>query len=338
MSRGRHQQLGFLRRRPHARRGIGILSLVLAVLTVGLAVGINPASAQYATGGSGLYKGTIDWFEWGSAGQSIPAGGTTRTNTRTIAGQTLATTCTISNIQGDQGGLQTYRPGTWVGDALDNLYNVGGANTSNQLVNGLANSVYGDTVGFHFACSATLDGVPIPLQGLVMGDAEASNTWVNDPAANEYIQATPDQAGTVWRVIDRYGDCATSADATLTGNTLRLAPDGLECVGIDGTPGPMAVAFMDGATSASVELKGGGHTAIALGVVLQTDFGDAPASYGAAGSIIDPGWQGGTVPAGTTNVSSTSFTLGTPKAPSLMLGSSIDSEAAPPVLERRERR
>ncbi len=42
-------------------------------------------------------------------------------------------------------------------------------------------------------------------------------------------------------------------------------------------PGPSAIAFMDGTTSATnVTVKGGGRSAIALGVSLNMDFGDAP--------------------------------------------------------------
>ncbi|MBQ3358697.1 MAG: hypothetical protein IJG47_07340, partial [Microbacterium sp.] len=86
-----------------------------------------PASATYATGGEGLYTGSIDWFEWGEDDQLIPAEGLTRTNTRVVAGQTISTTCTLSNITGND-DLRSYRSGDWRGDALDNLYNVGGIN------------------------------------------------------------------------------------------------------------------------------------------------------------------------------------------------------------------
>ncbi|HZU94221.1 MAG TPA: GEVED domain-containing protein, partial [Microbacterium sp.] len=62
--------------------------------------------------------------------------------------------------------------------------------------------------------------------------------------------------------------------------------------------------------------------------VLQADFGDAPASYGAAGAIYNPQWNGGALtPGQTTNVSTDAFTLATPGAPAIQLGSQIDSEA-----------
>lgn len=53
---------------------------------------------------------------------------------------------------------------------------------------------------------------------------------------------------------------------------------------------------MDGATSATdVTVRGGGKGAIALGVMVQFDFGDAPASYGEV-VPADPTTGGGTEP------------------------------------------
>src|SRR5690606_23170667 len=109
-----------------------------------------PASARYASGGSGLYQGSIDWFEWGAAGQTISNGAVT--NTRTVAGAQLATTCVISNLSGQ---AEAYRSGTWQGDGLDNLYNIG---AGNQLTSGIATRTNGTIVSFDFNCSATLAG------------------------------------------------------------------------------------------------------------------------------------------------------------------------------------
>ncbi|HEY0117929.1 MAG TPA: CshA/CshB family fibrillar adhesin-related protein [Cellulomonas sp.] len=301
----------------------GLAAVAVPVVTAA------PALAQYATGGTGLYRASIDWFEWGTHGQSIPAGGLTRTNSRSVGGgQTLATTCTLSNVSGE---LQAYRSGTWVGDALDDLYNVGGSGASNQMVTGISNAVHRSYASFRFACSATLDGVPVPLQGLVVADAEASNTVVpslGSPA--EYMEARPEQAAT-WRVIDRYrgAGCTTNTRAILSSDgTMRFTPDGLECAGTTGGAGPMAVGFMEGATSARVGLQGGGLSAVALGVVLQADFGDAPASYGAAGALFEPSWQGGTLAVGTTALSGPSFVLGVPGQPKTRLGAIVDADVS----------
>ncbi|WP_130509838.1 CshA/CshB family fibrillar adhesin-related protein [Krasilnikovia cinnamomea] len=294
-----------------------LLCVVVAVLVVGSAPA--PVWARYATGGSGLYRGSIDWFEWGNAGDAIPAGGLTKTNTRTVAGKSLDTTCVMSNVVG---AISAYRPGNYVGDALDDLYNIGGTGTSNELISGLANATAAATVSFDFSCAVTYDGQVVPLRGLVMADAEQTNT-------GEYVQATPGQAAT-WRVIDRFRSCGTSAtQATLAGDgTLRL--DSLSGTPCAGGTGPTVVGFMDGATSAHVEVKGGGKSAVAVGAVLDADFGDAPTSYGQAGAFFDPAWQGGTVPVGATDVSTNGFTLGTPAQGSgPRLGALIDAESSP---------
>lgn len=300
---------------------------IVGTLVVGLTVAVSltaaaPAQAVYAEGGDGLYKGSIDWFEWSDTpNQTIPAEGMTVTNTRTIAGQNLATTCTISEIAGVLG---TYRPGQYGGDALDDLYNVGGTGNANQMIIGLSNRVGATLVSFDVACSATLDGVSIALQGLVFADAETSTA-----VQGEYIEAVPSEPAT-WRVIDRYrsAGCTTSTQAIVGANgSLRFAPNGFHCLSAGGGAGPMAVGFMEGATSARIAVKGGGVSAVALGVVLQADFGDAPASYGEAGALFEPTWSGGEVGVGTTPVSGTDFVLGTPDQPNTRLGATVDADS-----------
>lgn len=279
-----------------------------------------PASATYAEGGDGLYRGSIDWMEWGASNTPIVNGSVAET-TRVIGGQTLKTTCTIDGVSGN---VKAYRSGDYRGDAIDNLYNIGGAGTANQMVYGLANTDNGATVSFRFSCATTLDGRAVPLSGLVVADAESSNL-----RQGEYIQADPDETSASWRIIERARNCATSVNATLqSGGQLRLSPDADQCSQRADGYGPIAIGFMEGATGASVQMKGGGRTAIALGVMLDADFGDAPESYGEAGALLDRDWQGGSVPIGTTNVSDDAFTLATPGAPALRLGASVDAESS----------
>ena len=148
-----------------------------------------------------------------------------------------------------------------------------------------------------------------------MADAEQSGS-------NEYVQATI-PAGGDWRLIDRIrtGTCSADTAVTRTGQTLRMTGPAVPC----GT-GPDAIAFMDGATSADVQLKGGGKSAIALGVMLFNDFGDAPASYGDAGALYAPAFAGGTVPQGASTVFGA--TLNTPTQPVTRLGATVDSESS----------
>lgn len=293
-------------------------ALAACLVTAGIGVALaSPAQARYATGGAGLYKGNIDWFEWGTDGSAIPAAGTTKTNTRTIGGATLATTCAIGTVSG--GGLRVYRSGDFGGDSHDDLYNIGGANGANTLVDGLANTTDGQTINFSFSCSATLNGTPVALGGLVMADAEQS-------ASNEFVQATI-PAGATWRIIDRFrsSGCTSSTGASLdaSGQTLKLAGPAADC----GT-GPSVTAFMDGATSADVVVKGGGRSAIALGVVLSADFGDAPASYGDDAALLSPTWSGGTLTPGTSAaVSDDSFALATLNSPTPRLGATVSGDS-----------
>ncbi|MEL7978094.1 CshA/CshB family fibrillar adhesin-related protein [Isoptericola sp. F-RaC21] len=320
------RERGAPRRRTAAGVALALVAApsVVVTATVAEVATAPPAAATFATGGDGLYKGAIDWFDFDTAGRQIVEG-ETDTTTRTIGDQELVTTCTLSDLDGE---IQTYRPGTWRGDGLDDLYNVGGPDNANTLVNGIANTNNAATVAFDFDCDVTLDGEPVPVGGLVFADAESSNL-----RQGEFVAATTDEDVT-WRVIDRYRTCDTSVLAWLENDRLQLGPDADQCSDVQPVDelgeGPMAVGFMEGATGARVELKGGGTSAVAVGVMLQTDFGDAPESYGSAGALNQPSWQGGEITPNTqgsqTNVSDDSFTLGTPQEPVLRLGDLIDSE------------
>ncbi|PZQ43459.1 MAG: hypothetical protein DI570_29160, partial [Phenylobacterium zucineum] len=91
---------------------------------------------------------------------------------------------------------------------------------------------------------------------------------------------------------------------------------------------------MDGVTSATdVTISGGGLSAIALGVALNLDFGDAPSSYGEAGAALQVGYTGGDVPITTGTLDQNrgtpvfgSILLANTVQPSLRLGSSVDPE------------
>lgn len=312
---------GEVRKRSLLRNSLYALVLtvcaLLAVPTLA-PTAIPAADAAFAPGGSGLYKGTIDWMEWGAAGDLIPATGKTTSSTRVVAGQSLMTSCTLTSMSGQ---VEAYRSGTWRGDALDDLYNRGGTGTSNQLIYGLSNRVDKALVGFNVDCNATLDGVAVPLSGLVVADAESSGS-------TEYITATPSPATAAWRIIERYRtpNCQTTLEAKLgAGQQLTLQPNGPEC-----TSGPMAIAYMDGAKSAAISLKGAGKSAVAIGVVLETDFGDAPVSYRSAGALFSPSWTNSTLnplKTGTTDVFG-SMALSVPTQPKTRLGAITDSDIA----------
>lgn len=354
---------GSLSRRTRARRGSRLaaaLGAAVALVAGSLVVAAplltpEPAQAVFAEGGEGKYRSSIDWFSFGEEGQIVPSadGTVSYSNDRVVGHHTLRTTCTIGNIveavptPGAQ-PLSTYRSGWYQGDGLSQLYNIGGAGWSNQLVNGITNTTSGANVKFRILCGdEILDeggarSTPIELQGLVVADAESSNEASGefievDPITNTAMAGAAEPAmGATWRVIDRYrpAACATNIYAAVDAaqNGLRFQPSGNECIGLpEGDPGkgpgPMAMGFMEGATSADVTLNGGGSSAVAIGMVIDTDFGDAPESYGEAGALFSPTWSGGEIPLGTGSyVSGDDFVLGTPGEPAQKLGTRIDSE------------
>nr|WP_314933249.1 CshA/CshB family fibrillar adhesin-related protein [Actinomyces oris] len=178
-------------------------------------------------------------------------------------------------------------------------------------------------ISFDVSCSAAVqapDGssTPVALNGLVFADAEASNPGsTNDPFDGEWIQAeVPSNQRVTWRLLDggRSSNCTDTRGGTgrpvttratfSNGNrTLRLDNTAQECVyqngggysKPNGIGGPAVSMFMEGATSATITMQGSGYSAVALGLVLVTDFGDAPVSYGSASALLQPRWDGGEV-------------------------------------------
>lgn len=306
----------------------------------------GPAQAQFATGGGGTYRNQIVWFSWGAHGTSIPQTGTTVTNTTVVAGQFLRVTCTISGINGNQADpdLVAYRPGSWRGDIFDDLYYTGtGAGTSNTLVVGLSNRTGGTrnpagtsgtlaTAAGLVSCFATFgptNSAADPgytIRGLVVADAEQSSGTQGE---NVSAQGT---AGSVWRLIERASTCgqggATTNHNPATSLLILNGGTGLGCVTpAGGAAGPAGVAFLDGATSMSFAMAGGGTSALALGVmVFVGDMGDAPASYGSALHLPQFTFSGGVPTTGTAGLYS--YNLATLAVPSLRLGATVDTELA----------
>ncbi|MDR3107806.1 MAG: CshA/CshB family fibrillar adhesin-related protein, partial [Bifidobacteriaceae bacterium] len=323
---------------------VAVLAICCPLITV---VNDRPAAASFAAGGEGRFRGVIDWFEWGKAvGDPILPG--TVTNERYEGDTKIITRCTISetitSALGHAQPLRVKRPGSWRKDGFDNLYNVGGTDNNNQMMVGIANTQDADQVGFDVSCSMVLkvDGddteIPVKLPGLVVSDAEASGN-----ALGEWMEAKPlDPGFKTWRVIDRYRgqNCSVSTIARVSADqTMRMSPTSANECDAQETPvnsgvyvggGPTAVAFMEGSTSAHVAIKGGGTSAVAIGVVSIIDWADAPESYGAAGVLAFPPWSGGELPVGETDLYAAGFQLANLLTPEVRLGSLVDGEELPP--------
>ncbi|QIK62203.1 DUF11 domain-containing protein [Leucobacter viscericola] len=307
------------RRRGNAA-AVRLFGAALAVFTLFFAP-VAPAQATYADAGDGQHRGAVDWIEWGSDKTPI-VNGSVSSSTRTLNNKPLTITCTASEVEGR---AEAYRSGRWKGDALPILYSKG-STRENTLVAGIANTVDGTTVRFHLDCAASYGGERVPINGLVISDAESNNA-----GQGEYVSARPSGTAT-WRLLDRARNegCTAATRAQLSAEgMLKLDSDGPECTYQNGSwRGPVATAFMEGATSASFELKGGGRSAIAIGVVLASDFGDAPESYGDAGAFIHQEWSGGIIPVGTSNLFE-DVALADTTSGDVALGEIIDAEDSP---------
>ena len=230
-------------------------------------------------------------------------------------------------------GIQVeYKPGSWWGDGLARLYNDGrnysagvakNPNvTSSNLPLGIANLQDASTHQLKIDCQAyvvtsstqprkaDLENFPnkteVPMEGMVFADAEASN-W-SAQGSQEYISVAPEPSNPGQNVSyylmesARTAGCTTNSwvgvldisTASGTRRGLKLRPDAGECsYQISRGYGPSSVMFISNSKSGYVEIHGGGNSAVALGVVSYIDLGDAPATYGAAGSVFQPLWSGG---------------------------------------------
>lgn len=311
-----------------------VLSLILS--TIGLAMlGVGDAKAQYATGGSSTYRSSVFWVDWGNPGENVFGGRTVtrgfNVGTPATAANRLDITCTLSGATSTGAStLSVYTPGTWQGDGLDELYNIGGNQPGtganpNTLSIGLAtpNSA---TIGFDFTCSATLGGAPFTLPGLVFADAENSG-------GAEYVGIQVPSA-TIVRVIDQISQCGVNAGVTvIAGATkeIRFGAGGSGSCEGNATPGlragPDLVGYVEGVSSGRVVASGGGVSAVAVGVFLEIDYSEAiPASYGIAAHVLPFTWTGGLAATGT-SYNTVPSNLATRQYPAPKLGANVLPDA-----------
>ncbi|MEG1234989.1 MAG: CshA/CshB family fibrillar adhesin-related protein, partial [Acinetobacter sp.] len=242
-------------------------------------------AAAYATGGTGKYKNEILWLTWGGGtngthGVNIQNGNSSSASIAVSATQNLNVTCTINNIVNR---IQSYRPGGYpAGDRLDYLYNIGGTAGANRLISGIVNTDNAAAVSFDITCVTTVGGTAFNAQGFVIADAESM-------AASESFEGTGNGQ---WYLIDKFVDpSATPSNYSLSSSagsnrTLRITTT-------QGDAKQSAVTFLKFATPAASQtmnfrLKGGGKTAMAIGLVVPyADFSDAPQSYDSAMHVVD---------------------------------------------------
>lgn len=246
-------------------------------------------TAAYATGGDSPYIDKVLWLTWGSTNQTtdpygkkeqpINVGSKSYASIHLGGNSYLCVETEITSISG--GEVESYIPGEYIGDSLDKLYNIGGIGKENKLVAGIINKNHGATSTLTLRAKAFINGKPIRISGLVVADGESL-------ASGEYIYAV---AKGSWSIVDirknlRAGDYRI-AKRNLENYQQKMEFQG----GNDSNTG--AVSFLtfnayaydteeNGfAVEFSTTLKGGGKTALAIGLLTpNADLGDAPASYG----------------------------------------------------------
>lgn len=253
-------------------------------------------TASFATSGSSPYIDDVLWLTWGSNNQGdfpygrhdqpLSVGTKSRASIDLGGGRFL---CIEAEIISIDGAVNSYAPGNFSGDYLDDLYNIGGTGSSNQLVSGIANRTEDRSPKMVIKCSATLDGQPIRLAGLVVADAESLN------GSGEYIYTTADGEWTLVEVKKNIGQSSYEVRKEIVfqnGNPSSRRTMKFLKGNDDNT---MAVSFLkfnesayskassnpDFSVTIDVDFRGGGKTAIALGLLPpDVDGGDAPESYG----------------------------------------------------------
>ena len=255
------------------------------------------AQAVKATGGSGLYKQDIYWLTFTDLASGLAAGSSA---TRSFQVGRIVVNVVIDNIafsgEVNSGSLSDvrlvgYRPGVWFADGMDDLYNIGGAGIVNALANGLSINTQGNTgnggapleAKFRIRAYATLNSLPIDL-ALLFANAESDD-------GSEYEQVSTN--GSAWQLLEkRVNDTNQEQRITFSSaNTVARMAIGGGNVGI-------LYSKRENTTSANpliseVEMLCGGNSAIALGLMLTSDSGDNPSSYGPALNIFQPAVSGG---------------------------------------------
>jgi len=275
-------------------------------------------TAAYATGGSSQHKDKVLWLTWGAQTVNDTYG---KHNVRIVngsasyakidlgGGRFLKIAAVISNLQAYKYGitgynywnraiygndwfdtdgtdLNSYAPGNYSGDSMDDMYNIGGTGTRNKLISGLRNTQDKGQVRFKITAKATIEDKPVRLSGMVIGDAESL-------AVGEEFYAI---GSGDWTIVDLQKNLSKGAYEVLKTKDAKGLTKLHFLNGNDKDTGAVAfMTFNEGAYKGNgyeveidVYLKGGGLTAIALGLIPPSlDMGDAPESYGDAIHMLE---------------------------------------------------
>lgn len=254
--------------------------------TVTCPTGTTGSGGGYATGGSGQYltKNAIYWLDWncGTTSQFNPGSIVTKSWT---APNGVVVTATISQITQ---AIQPYNTGSYGGDKLDDLYS--GVNPI-----GLINVTDSEDPSYKITFTMTLNGVPIQSD-IVTAEAESTDgpnesaTWATD--------------GDAWEPLETSTGDVLNATFSNAGKTIKM--DDATNSGF-GT----LIAIAENVTNINVDMQAGGKEALAFGIMVPFDHGDAPTSYGSAPHFARRDASGGSKPTTSTPVGNlTLATLG----------------------------
>ena len=245
--------------------------------TVTCPTGSSATGGGYASSGSGQYRDDIFWLDWncGPTSQFNPGDVVQKTWTGPNG---IEITATVSNITQT---LHPYNTGNWVGDRLDELY--GGVNPI-----GLRNLNASEDPTYDVTFSMTLNGVPISAD-IVTAEAEDTG-W-----SNEYATWTTD--GTPWQPLEAAPSSSLDVTFSNGGQTIYMDddPDG---------GGGVLIALSEDVSTISVDMNAGGNEAIAFGIMVPFDYGDADGYTPSGGHFARRTATGGSQPTTATAVNS----------------------------------
>ena len=265
-------------------RPLGVLSVPCLLLLM-LSFSTNVSAQVQATGGTGLYKNNIYWLNFTDV--DMAANAPAKTFTFTVNGTVV--TAIIDNVTFSSGGsgarLRPYRSGSWQGDRLNRLYNIGGTGTSNTLVNAITTIPNGADATFRIRAYATTSGSPADI-GLVFGNAE-------DDSSVEFTQGTTN--GSNWKLLERIitnNNLPRSMIFSNSDKTVRLNCSENAALLYSDKPG----TSLSNPLTITCSIQAGGLTAMALGLMTYTEKSDAPLSYGSPVHTLTPAINGGENP------------------------------------------
>ncbi len=239
--------------------------------------GSTATGSGFATSGSGLYVEDIFWLDWSCGSKTSFNPGET-INKSWNAPNGVVISAVINNITS---ALQSYDTGTYFGDRLDDLY--GGVDPI-----GLRNVVDGQDPRYDISFTVTVNGQSVDPD-IIIADAESTD------AVNESYNITT--SGQAWELIDRFAGSSLDVTFSNSNQTIFWSDDP------DGGFGSL-VALSENAGSIDVEMNAGGIQALAFGVMIHFDYGDAPDSYSDVAHYSFRAASGGGKPTVATDVNS----------------------------------